>query len=51
MSCLMVEVVRSEVAESRHRGDAVVVEASGNVLACAGDPVVGIFARSAAKPF
>ena len=42
---------RGRWIESRHRVHAVVVEATGRVLAVAGDPRVPTFFRSAAKPF
>lgn len=46
-----VAVRRGRWIESRHRVHAVLVEATGRVLAVAGDPRVPTFLRSAAKPF
>jgi L-asparaginase II len=46
----MVRVVRSGVEESVHTGDAAVVEASGKLVAWAGDPDRPLFARSSMKP-
>jgi L-asparaginase II len=48
---VLVEVVRSGLVESRHRGVAVHVDAAGEVLWSWGDPDTVIFPRSANKPF
>lgn len=48
---VLVEVVRSGLVESRHRGVAVHVDPAGEVLWSAGDPDTVIFPRSANKPF
>lgn len=47
----VVELVRGAVAESRHRVSVAVVDAVGTLRACAGDPEMVTFFRSAAKPF
>jgi len=36
--------------ESRHRGAFVVVDASGKIVRCAGDPAMPVYPRSAVKP-
>ena len=46
----VVEEVRGGVVEARHGVHAVVVDASGAVLASAGDPELACMLRSAAKP-
>jgi L-asparaginase II len=46
-----VVVTRGGVVESRHRVHAAVVDASGNLIAVAGDPDIVTFWRSCAKPF
>ena len=46
----LVEVVRSGVVESVHLGDIAVCDASGALLASAGDPDRVAFARSCMKP-
>lgn len=46
----LAEVVRGGVVESVHRGSAVVVDASGEVIASWGDPEQLILPRSSAKP-
>lgn len=46
-----IAVRRGRWIESRHRVHAVVADATGTVLAVAGDPLVPTFLRSAAKPF
>ena len=46
---IVVEVVRGDTVESRHRVHAVAVR-DGNVIASAGDPGLVTFMRSAAKP-
>ena len=48
---VLVEVVRSGLVESRHRGVAARVDADGAVLWSWGDPDTVIFPRSANKPF
>ena len=48
---VLVEVVRSGLVESRHRGVAVRVDPMGEVLWSLGDPETVIFPRSANKPF
>lgn len=48
---VLVEVVRSGLVESRHRGVAVRVDPQGKVLWSSGDPDTVIFPRSANKPF
>ena len=48
---VLVEVVRSGLVESRHRGVAVRVDPAGEVLWSSGDPDTVIFPRSANKPF
>lgn len=47
----VVELVRGAVTESRHRVSVAVVDAAGGLRACAGDPEMVTFVRSAAKPF
>jgi L-asparaginase II len=47
---IVAEVVRSGFVESRHHGSVVVLDASGGVLATAGDVTVPVFPRSATKP-
>jgi len=51
MATLMAEVTRGELVESRHLGDAAVVDATGAMVAWAGDPEARIYFRSSAKPF
>lgn len=46
----LAEVVRSGFVESRHRGSVVVLDASGAVVAAAGDVTAPVFPRSANKP-
>jgi len=48
---LFVELHRGTVLESRHRVHVAVVDASGTLVAQAGDPAYRTFWRSAAKPF
>jgi L-asparaginase II len=48
---VLARVLRGARVESRHRGDAAVVDESGRLLAGAGDPSLPTFLRSAAKPF
>jgi len=47
----LVEVRRGSITESRHRGDIVVVEPDGNIVAYAGSPEYVSYLRSSAKPF
>ncbi|HSW09406.1 MAG TPA: asparaginase [Bacillota bacterium] len=47
---VVVEVIRGGARESRHRGEAVVVDASGKIRFRSGNPHRMVFARSAAKP-
>ena len=47
---VLVEVIRSGVVESRHRGSFAVLAADGSVLASAGQPDVPMFPRSSNKP-
>src|SRR2546423_5202904 len=51
MSESLVEVRRGSIIESRHRGDIVVVEPDGNIVACAGSSEYVTYLRSSAKPF
>lgn len=46
---ITVEVTRGQLVESRHRGMAVVVDAEGRIVFCAGDVDSGVFPRSACK--
>src|SRR5712664_2210974 len=48
---MFVENYRSSILESRHRVHVAVVDASGKLVAQAGDPTYTTFWRSAAKPF
>ena len=48
---MFVESYRGTVLESRHRVHVAVVDASGRLVASAGDPEYRTFWRSAAKPF
>src|SRR6266705_4193779 len=48
---MWVESYRGKVLESRHRVHVAVVDASGTLVAQAGDPAYTTFWRSAAKPF
>ena len=45
----MVEVWRGDIAESHHRGHAVICDAGGDVLAAWGDPDAVILPRSSCK--
>lgn len=47
---VLVEVERSGLVESVHRGHAVVVDASGAVIRAWGEPGTVIYPRSAVKP-
>src|SRR5271155_4153435 len=49
-SPILVEVTRGAMVESRHRGAAVVADATGAVVMAWGDVDAAIYARSAAKP-
>ena len=51
MSVPLARVYRGAHVESVHRGSIAVVDASGRLLALAGDPALGTSIRSAAKPF
>lgn len=51
MSEPLVHVIRGDRVESIHRGDWVVVDTQGRILASKGDPQKRTFWRSAAKPF
>lgn len=51
MSEVLVNVIRGGMVESRHRGDLVVVDASGKVIHSVGNPYTATYWRSAAKPF
>jgi L-asparaginase II len=46
----LVEVVRSGFVESRHRGSVAILDASGRLVASAGDPSGAVFPRSSNKP-
>jgi L-asparaginase II len=48
---VLVEVLRGETVESRHRGAFAVVDAAGRVVHAAGRISVPVFHRSAVKPF
>lgn len=48
---LIVEVIRGDRVESRHRGSIAVVSPSGELLRSYGDPDEFTFIRSSAKPF
>ena len=50
MSAILVEVVRSRLVESVHRGTLVVVDPDGVVLEAVGDPWAVIWPRSCMKP-
>jgi L-asparaginase II len=47
----MVEITRGNVVESRHLGNVAVVDATGDMVAWAGEPDTRMFFRSSAKPF
>ncbi len=47
---VLVETLRGDVVESRHRGSFAVVDATGRVVASAGDIAAPVFPRSAVKP-
>lgn len=50
MSAILANVTRGEVVESSHRGNIVVADSSGTILAHMGNPEMVTFMRSAAKP-
>ncbi len=50
MHPVLVEVMRSGVVESRHRGSFAVLAADGSVLSSAGEPDAAMFPRSSNKP-
>ena len=50
MAEVLVEAIRSGVAERSHRGDVAVVDAGGGIRYYVGDPFKYTFMRSAAKP-
>jgi L-asparaginase II len=47
---VLVEVVRGDMVESRHRGAVAIVDAAGKIVRCLGDVDRPIYARSALKP-
>ncbi|MGD9638136.1 MAG: asparaginase [Alphaproteobacteria bacterium] len=47
---VLVEVVRGNVVETRHRGSVAIISSEGEVLASYGDIDEAVFIRSAAKP-
>jgi len=47
---VLVEILRGDLVESRHRGAAVIVDAAGAIVASWGDIERPVFARSAIKP-
>ncbi len=51
MATLMAEITRGDLVESRHLGNAVVVDGNADVVAWAGDAETRMFFRSSAKPF
>src|SRR5881396_4162562 len=51
MTSVIVEELRGGLVETRHVVHAAVVDATGRLLAHAGDPELVTFWRSAAKPF
>lgn len=48
---IIAEVTRGDMVESRHRGFFAIVDASGKIIASAGDVATPIFPRSAIKAF
>lgn len=50
LSTGMIQVLRGGVVEARHDVHAVVADDRGRVVASVGDPGIGVFYRSAAKP-
>jgi len=51
MSKYIADVYRNKLIESRHRGDAAVVEPDGQISYFCGNPEYNTYLRSAAKPF
>lgn len=51
VSTVLVEVRRGSTVEGRHHGAIAVTDATGHLVAGAGDPQLVTFLRSAAKPF
>jgi L-asparaginase II len=51
VSVPLTNVYRGEILESTHRGSIAVVDATGRLVAFAGDPALRTCLRSAAKPF
>jgi L-asparaginase II len=49
-SPVLVEVTRGRLIESRHRGSAVVADASGRIVAAWGDAELSVYPRSSIKP-
>ena len=47
----MIEVMRGDWVESRHRGSIAVVDDAGRLVASLGNPKESVLLRSAAKPF
>jgi L-asparaginase II len=47
---VLVEILRGDLVESRHRGAAAIVDAAGTIVASWGDVERPVFARSAIKP-
>jgi L-asparaginase II len=46
---VLVEMLRGELVESRHRGHAVVIDGEGRIVAAWGDPEILVYPRSAIK--
>ena len=51
MPIAIAETTRGGITESVHYGVVVVVDATGEIIASAGDPETVVFFRSSAKPF
>ncbi len=51
MTAILAETTRGGIPESVHHGVIVAVDATGDVVAAAGDPEQVVFFRSSAKPF
>ena len=51
MPVAIAETTRGGITESVHYGVVVAVDATGEVIASAGDPETVVFFRSSAKPF
>ena len=51
MPVAIAETTRGGITESVHHGVVVAVDATGEVIASAGDPETVVFFRSSAKPF